>query len=235
MSRLEELKSLLSSSDHVTAAELASRLGVSLRTLNRDLGLLRDSGMPIDADRGRGGGLRLNRRWSVGRVNLDYREAIDALLSLAVAEKLGSALLLDRARSARHKLAATFSPAHQARIRLMRRRILIGDAASPDVMATYAPGSTTRRGMVAEAFFEMKRLEITYMDGQGRRTVREVEPQFLYLSWPVWYLLSWDELRRSVRTFRLDRIVQSKMKQSGFKLRNELPFLEAIEHTGERL
>src|SRR5262245_3605263 len=106
LNRLEELKSLLSSSEQVTAAELAGALGVSLRTLNRDLVLLRDSGMPIDSDRGRGGGLRLHRHWSVGRVNLDYREAIDALLSLAVAERLGSALFLEHARSTRNKLAA---------------------------------------------------------------------------------------------------------------------------------
>lgn len=235
LQRLEELKSLLVSRDHITAAELAAALAVSLRTLNRDLALLRESGMPIDSARGRGGGLRLHRHWSVGRVNLGYREAIDALLSLAVAEKLGSSLFLERIRTTRNKLATTFSPSHRDKIRSLRRRILIGEAATPGVLASYDAGQAVRRGAVTEAFFELRRLQITYVDGQDRRTVREVEPQFLYLSWPVWYLLAWDELRKGVRTFRIDRILESAITLKGFRLRDERPFLRAIEDAGNRL
>ena len=61
MRRLEELKGLLKAREHVTAAELSAELGVSIRTLNRDLEILRDSGIPIESDRGRGGGLWLQR------------------------------------------------------------------------------------------------------------------------------------------------------------------------------
>jgi predicted DNA-binding transcriptional regulator YafY len=233
--RLEELKSLLASREHVTAAELAAALRVSLRTLNRDLVLLRDGGLPIESARGRGGGLRLHRLWSPGRVNLDYREAIDALLSLAVMEKLGSTLFLERIAATRNKLAAAFSASHRHRIRLLRRRILIGAAASAEVMAGYDARRAIRRGAVTEAFFEMRRLQIVYLDGQGRRTMREVEPQFLYLAWPVWYLLAWDTLREDVRTFRIDRIVDSEIRTSGFRLRDESQFLRAVENAGERL
>jgi predicted DNA-binding transcriptional regulator YafY len=235
LQRLEELKSLLVSRDHGTAAELAAALAVSLRTLNRDLALLRESGMPIDSARGRGGGLRLHRHWSVGRVNLGYREAIDALLSLAVAERLGSSLFLERIGTARNKLAATFSPSHRDKIRSLRRRILIGEAATPGVMASYDARQAVRRGAVTEAFFELRRLRIAYVDGQHRRTRREVEPQFLYLSWPVWYLLAWDELRGGVRTFRIDRILESEIIPQAFRLRDERPFLQAIEDAGNRL
>lgn len=191
--------------------------------------------MPIDSARGRGGGLRLHRHWSIGRVNLGYREAIDALLSLALAEKLGSSLFLERITTTRNKLAATFSPSHRDKIRSLRRRILIGEAATPGVMASYDARQAVRRGAVTEAFFELKRLQIAYVDGHGRRTVREVEPQFLYLSWPVWYLLAWDELRGGVRTFRIDRIVESEIIPQGLRLRDERPFLQAIEDAGNRL
>lgn len=229
--RLEELKGLLKSREHVTAAELSAELGVSLRTLNRDLVLLRDTGVPIESDRGRGGGLRLHRHWSIGRVNLDYREAIDVLLSLAVIEKLGSALVLGHVKSTRNKLAATFSPSHRHKIRLLRRRILIGPSASPEVMASYSPPAV-RGGSVNEAFFEMRLLELVYLDANGRRSAREVEPQFLYLSWPVWYLLAWDQLRNDVRTFRVDRIAHAAMRADGFAFRPEGPFLKAIEGSG---
>jgi predicted DNA-binding transcriptional regulator YafY len=235
LQRLEQLKSLLASREHVTAAELAAALRVSLRTLNRDLALLRDGGMPIESDRGRGGGLRLHRQWSIGRVNLHYREAIDTLLSLAIAEKLGSPLFLERAAAARNKLAATFSASHRERIRMLRRRILVGEVASPQVLANYDPTRARGCGAVTEAFFEMKQLQITYLDGRGRTTKREVEPHFLYLSWPVWYLLAWDRLREDVRTFRIDRIVHAGIRPTGFRLRSEAQFLAAVENSGAPL
>lgn len=235
LQRLEQLKSILAARNHVTAAELADALHVSLRTLNRDLAVLRDAGTPIESDRGRGGGLRLHRQWSIGRVHLDYREAIDALLCLAVAEKLGSTLFLEHVRSTRNKLAATFSPAHRERIRLLRRRILIGEPASPEVMTSYDAKQRPRGNRVNEAFFEMKQLEIVYSDGRGKRSMRQIEPQFFYLSWPVWYLLAWDRMREDVRTFRIDRIIKASKRTDGFVLRAERPFMKAVEDTGERL
>ena len=51
LERLEELKGLLKAREHVTTADLAADLGVSLRTLRRDLDLLRDAGIPIESDR----------------------------------------------------------------------------------------------------------------------------------------------------------------------------------------
>jgi predicted DNA-binding transcriptional regulator YafY len=235
LQRLEQLKSLLAARNHITAAELANALNVSLRTLNRDLAVLRNAGTPIESDRGRGGGLRLHRQWSIGRVHLDYREAIDVLLSLAVAENLSSALFLEHVRSTRNKLAATFAPAHRERIRLLRRRILIGEPASPEVMTSYDAKQRLRGNSINEAFFEMKQLEIVYSDGRGKRSTRQIEPQFLYLSWPVWYLLAWDRMREDVRTFRIDRIIKASKRTEGFALRTERPFMKAVEDTGERL
>jgi predicted DNA-binding transcriptional regulator YafY len=233
--RLEELKALLRAREHVTAAELAAALHVSLRTLNRDLTLLREGGVPVESDRGRGGGLRLHRHWSIGRVNLDYREAIDVLLSIAITAKLGSALLLKTARSVRNKLAATFSPVHRQKINLARSRILIGNSASPSVFITYRPSGAASTYSLQEGFFEMKRLEIVYVDEKARRTSRIIEPQYLYLSWPAWYLLCWDELRHDIRCFRVDRIERAAVTMSSFRLRDKRPFLDAVGGLGEQL
>ena len=109
MHRLEELKGLLKAREHVTAAELAAVLGVSMRTLNRDLELLRDSGVPIESDRGRGGGLRLQRNWALGRLHLSPAEAIDLLLSIAIAERMNSPLLLQQLAAIKRKVVAAFS------------------------------------------------------------------------------------------------------------------------------
>src|SRR5262245_27142661 len=123
--RLEELKGLLKSREHVTAGELAAELGVSLRTLNRDLEILRNSGVPIESDRGRGGGLRLQRNWALGRLHLSPPEAIDLLLSMAIAERTNSPLLLRELGAVKRKIVAAFPESYQPKIRSLRKRILI--------------------------------------------------------------------------------------------------------------
>jgi predicted DNA-binding transcriptional regulator YafY len=197
LDRLERLQGLLRDGDLVTAAELAAELGVSTRSVARDLAVLRDSGVPIESDRGRGGGVRLPARWSLGRIHLSEEEAVDLLLSMAVAEKMDSPLLLDRLASARQKLAAAFSERQQARIRSLRKRILLGQPASERVLASYRKPPREMLALVKSAFFEMRLLRVSYADGAGRLTVREIEPQFLYLNVPVWYLLAWDRLREA--------------------------------------
>jgi len=66
----------------VTAAQLADRFGVTLRTIYRDLDALQDAGMPIKADRGRGGGYALDKSYQLPPVNFTAREAA-LLLALA--------------------------------------------------------------------------------------------------------------------------------------------------------
>jgi predicted DNA-binding transcriptional regulator YafY len=227
--RLEELKGLLKAREHVTASELADELGVSLRTLNRDVDLLRESGVPVESDRGRGGGLRLQRNWSLGRLHLRREEAIDLLLSMAIAERMNSPLLLQQLASVRRKIVAAFSEGYQANIRSLRKRILIGAPASQAVMSSFTP--VTHRGLtdIADAFFNMRCVRIGYIDQKGDLTTREVEPQFLYLNMPVWYLLSWDRMRKAVRNFRIDRIKSVTPLGATFRLADPKPFLADVD------
>ncbi len=108
--RLELLAVQLKQDTHCTVKELAIQLGVSTRTIARDISLMREQGMQIDADRGRGGGVRLNRNWGVGRLNLAYAEAVDLLISIAVAEQMNSPMFLANLGSVRRQLVASFSP-----------------------------------------------------------------------------------------------------------------------------
>src|SRR5438105_4837952 len=59
----------------VTAEALAERFGVTIRTVYRDLDLLRDGALPLRADRGRGGGYALERHYTLPPVNFTAREA----------------------------------------------------------------------------------------------------------------------------------------------------------------
>jgi predicted DNA-binding transcriptional regulator YafY len=227
--RLEELKALLKAREHATAADLSAELGVSLRTLNRDLAMLRDNGVPIESDRGRGGGLRLQRNWSLGRLHLSPEEAIDLLLSVAIAERMSSPLLLQQLAPIKRKIVAAFSEGYQAKIRSLRKRILVGAPASAQVLASFSPPARKPLAGIADAFFNMRCIAISYVDQNGVVTSRDVEPQFLYLNVPVWYLLAWDRLRAAVRHFRVDRIKSVTPIDAGFRLADPQLFLAEAE------
>jgi predicted DNA-binding transcriptional regulator YafY len=227
--RLEALKVLLAERDYTTAAELGEELGVSVRTVQRDLTFLRHLGMPVDSDRGRGGGLRLEHGWSLGRVHLSETEAIGLLLSLTMAEKIGSPLLLDDARSIARKIAASFAPAQSRRILAVRRRILVGASASPVVLSSYTPPSGRVTKPLLDAFANRRVAVISYQDQYAQVTEREIELQYLYYNVPVWYALAWDRLRDDVRSFRIDRIKTIHLRSETFSLRREERFLAAGE------
>lgn len=229
LDRLEELTGLLRSGDHHTAADLAARLGVSKRTLMRDLDILRQRGYPLETDRGRGGGLRLHRHWGIGRLNLSYREVIDLLLSLAIMERVGSPIFLGSLKAIRNKLSLSFPAEQRGRVQAIRRRILVGDLASARVLESYPEPRIPAAETIYGAFFDLRVLDMTYSDAQRQETRRRVEPHYLMLNWPVWYLLAWDHLRDDVRCFRLDRIADARVSDASFRLRRPEPFLADFE------
>lgn len=212
----------------MTVGALAAEFSVSVRTLFRDLEILRERGLPIEADRGRGGGVRLHRFWGVGRLNLDQREAVGLLVSLAIAEQLPSPWLFASMSSIRHKLAASFSPALRDRIAGLRSRILIGRSASAAVIQGFAPPSGEAIDALFAAFLDTRLFRFDYVDTAGRASSRRVEPQLLTLNYPVWYLVAWDLDREAVRSFRCDRIGNAVAGPESFRLRPPATFAAAI-------
>jgi predicted DNA-binding transcriptional regulator YafY len=74
----------------VTAQQLADRFGVTIRTIYRDLDALQDAGLPLRADRGRGGGYALDKAYQLPPINLTAREGalIVALGRMALDQRL---------------------------------------------------------------------------------------------------------------------------------------------------
>jgi predicted DNA-binding transcriptional regulator YafY len=227
--RLDALKVLLADRDATTAGDLAAELGVSVRTVQRDLATLRAFGLPIEGDRGRGGGVRLERGWSLGRVHLNESEALGLLLSLTIAEKIGSPLLLGDLRSITRKVSTAFAPAQARRIRGLRGRVLVGQPASGRIVTGYTPPRTAVTRALLDSFLYQRVVAIRYEDRTGALTEREIEPQYLYYNMPVWYALAWDRLRDDVRFFRIDRIHRIHPSATVFRLRRPDPFLAAGE------
>lgn len=173
--------------------------------------------------------MRLHPNWALGRMQLSAAEAIDVLLSIAIAEQVGSPVLLRHLAAIRRKIVAAFGETHQATIRALRKRILLGPPASDQVAASYRASPSRPLAGLAEAFLNTRCVVIDYVDRNGATTLREIEPQFLYLSMPVWYLLAWDRLRGAVRHFRADRIRRVTPVDSTFRVADQRPYVDEIE------
>ncbi|MGH1426592.1 MAG: helix-turn-helix transcriptional regulator [Arenicella sp.] len=227
--RMDRLIGLLRTDHAWTSLLLCHRLQVSHRTLMRDLSELRELGYPIESSKGRGGGIRLNGRWGVGRLHLTDQEVVSMLVSLAIAESLQSPLLLSTLSSIRQKITLSFPERQRHVVNKLRSRIFIGDHASERVLASFGDADQAVINAVNLSFFRQTRIRITYCDESHNVTNRDVEVQYLLLNWPVWYLLGWDDLRQAVRLFRIDRITSAQPLKAVFELRRKSDVLKGFE------
>lgn len=229
LQRLEILQARLKTGGPITVGQIAEELGVSVRTINRDIEILREQGLPIDADRGRGGGIRLHRQWGIGRVNLNYSEAVDLLVTLAIAEQMKSPLFMANLNGIRLKLMASFSPTMKTKVNQLKARILIGESASPFVLAHFTKANNKLTKKLHQAFLLQLGISIQYIAEDKTKTSRNIQVHYLLLCYPVWYALAWDELRQDIRTFRCDRIIKIQLLTDEFNLLPVSRFESALQ------
>lgn len=233
--RRNRLIGLLRSEEYWKTSDLREHLGVSQRTLMRELAELRRAGYPIESDRGRGGGIRLNGRWGIERLNLNHHEVVELILALAVMESLQSPLLTNNLKAIKQKLFQAFPQQQRNTVSDIRKRIMIGDNARANVVSHYTSPVEQISENIAESFLQRHCLEIEYQSEAGEHTLRVIEAQYILLNWPIWYILAWDHLRSSSRVFRIDRIKSARIIDSSFQLRKKhlftdiyMPFYQSI-------
>jgi predicted DNA-binding transcriptional regulator YafY len=190
---------------------------------------MRDQGLPIDADRGRGGGVRLDRTWGVGRLNLSYPEAVDLLISLAVSEQMNSPMFFANLGSVRRQLIASFSPDKRHKVKGLKARILIGSTASTVVQTTISQTKERPVQALHQAFLDQRTLNIRYQKESGDVSTRTIEPHYLLLNYPVWYVLAFDHLRDAPRAFRCDRVISADVSDDRFRLLPKGYFEQSLE------
>lgn len=227
--RLELLAVQLKQDGLCIIKDLANLHNVSERTIARDLQLMRDQGLPIDSDRGRGGGVRLDQNWGVGRLNLSYPEAVDLLISIAVAEQMNSPIFLANLGSIKRQLIASFSSDKRNKVSGLRSRILIGATASTFVQATVATSDGRAVQALHQAFLAQRALAIRYKKESGEKSKRMIEPHYLLLNYPVWYILAYDHLRQAPRAFRCDRLLSAEVSEAQFRLLPKVAFQDSLE------
>jgi predicted DNA-binding transcriptional regulator YafY len=207
-SRLVTLLLLLQTRGRMTAAELAQELEVSERTVHRDVDALGEAGVPIYAERGPHGGVRLVEGYRTRLTGMTGDEAEALFLSglPGPAAELGLGTVVTAARL--KVLAALPSELRVRASRLVERFYL-------DAAGWFRTGdSVPHLAAVAEAVWEGRRLWIEY-ERDDVRVERVLEPLGLVLKAGIWYAVA--SVEGEVRTYRLSRIVAARTLEERFE------------------
>ncbi|APS22395.1 DeoR faimly transcriptional regulator [Streptomyces sp. Tue 6075] len=199
--RLLRLLSLLQTHRDWSGADLADRLGVTPRTVRRDVDKLRELGYPVNAARGTGGGYQLGAGAELPPLLLDDEEAVAVAVGLRTAAGHGIEGIGESSVRALAKLEQVLPN------RLRRRVGALGAFTVPMLHGQDAsvvdPGLLTE---LAAACRDAERLRFAYRTHGGESSRRTVEPHRLVCTERRWYLVAWDLEREDWRTFRADRI-----------------------------
>jgi len=178
-----------------TAAWLADRLQVSVRTVYRDVADLQHQGVPIDGEAGVGYRMRAGFDLPPLMFTTDEAQALVAAVRLAQPRLDGG--LAAQAEAALSKVLAVLPPATRA---------------AAERLAIYAPGTGTdpatrdRLAALRHAIDARRKLRLHYRDLQDHRSARTVRPLGCFYWGDVWTLAAWCETRQDFRSFRVDRI-----------------------------
>lgn len=199
-SRLLELLELLQGRPLVTGRELGDRLGVDRRTVRRDVATLQRLGIPVEGERGVGGGYRLRPGYRLPPLMLTEDEATAVVLGLTAARRLalGDA---DGTDGALAKIHRVLPDALRRRVEALEATLAFTGAA----IAGEPPAGETVL-LLADAIRRSRRVRAQYRSFEGERTQRELSPYGLVVHAGRWYLAAHDHTRSALRTFRVDRI-----------------------------
>jgi len=215
-SRTLRLLSLLQIHRYWPGAELADRLGVSVRTLRRDVDRLRELGYPVEAQRGVDGGYQLAPGAALPPLVVDDEEAVALAIGLRAAAQGAVAGIEESSIRALTKVVQVMPP------RLRRRVDALRTATVPAVWSSGPTVDSDVLTTVAQSCRDEERLRFSYTAHRGERTERHVEPHRLVSLGRRWYLVAYDLTRHDWRSFRLDRLAGPVSTSERFRPR-ELP------------
>lgn len=216
-SRTLRLLALLQRHRHWSGEGLADALGVSIRTVRRDIDRLRELGYPVEASRGVDGGYELAPGAVLPPLVLDDEEAV----ALAVGLQASTMNAPDGVGEAS---ARALAKVVQVMPKALGRRVeaVLAATAAPEWLRGGPAIDPLALATLAQACRDAERVSFDYAAADGARTSREAEPLRLVPLWRRWYLVAYDLQRHDWRTFRLDRL--SAPRPSGQRFRpRELP------------
>ncbi|HLJ85805.1 MAG TPA: YafY family protein [Candidatus Angelobacter sp.] len=222
---------ILQARDHVTGAELAERLEVDLRTVQRYIVRLKDLSIPIDSSRGVGGAYRLRPGFRLPPLLLTNEEAFALSLGLRALRQVGLSAFAPATEGALAKLGRVLPDALRESLRTVEDVVVI----EPGPWVTSTSVECLIRA--ASAIRLSRRIRFAYRSHGGADSQRQIEPYGVMHMDGRWYLIGYCLSRQAMRTFRLDRVTGIEVCKAGFRrpdnfdarryLQDRMPFIQS--------
>jgi predicted DNA-binding transcriptional regulator YafY len=202
---------ILQARDFVSGAELAERLEVDLRTVQRYIVRLKDLNIPIDASRGVGGAYRLRPGFRVPPLLLTNEEAFAFSLGLRALRQVGLSAFAPATEGTLAKLERVLPETLRESVRTVEEVVAI----EPGPWVVSTPVELLIRA--ATAIRSEKRLRFRYRSHSGEGSRRQIEPYAVMHTDGRWYLIGHCLARKALRTFRLDRVTDLEVSTARFR------------------
>lgn len=227
-SRLLELLELLQTQPLATGREIADRLEIDRRTVRRYVAALQSLGIPVEGERGVGGGYRMRPGFRLPPLMLSDDEAVVVVLGLLTAQRTGLVTTEEAVDGALAKI-------HRVLPEALRRRVEgLEDALGFTWPATAGePVATEAALLLADAIRRRRRVTARYRSFEGEESERDLSPHGLVVHSGRWYVAAHDHGRDALRTFRVDRM--SRVAVSGGAARVTPDGFDAVEYVRRSL
>ncbi|MCC7446528.1 MAG: YafY family transcriptional regulator [Anaerolineae bacterium] len=200
--RLITLIMLLQRQPNQKAAELAEKLGVSVRSLHRYMAMLDEMGVPVYSERGPNGGFSLVRGYKMPPLIFTPEEAAAIYLGTGLVGEMWGQLYEDAARGALAKIENVLPDAQRAEVAWVRRT-LVTTGLQRRGLQPFAPLLEALRGAIRS----QERVWLVYQgNNQPEPIERPFDPYALAYRQGWWYVIGYCHLRQAIRSLRVDRI-----------------------------
>lgn len=196
----------LLSHDKITAAELAQKYEVSTRTVMRYIDVLDCGGVPISSQKGKYGGIKISDNYRLNSQYFseeEYCRLIPALKSYDLQDKTTQSII-DKLTILSKNLRKNY---------ILNSAQLVVD--TPMTQALQDKFALAQKAIVSNHI-----CSITYHDGKGEITTREIEPYSLLLKDGLWYIYAYCLVRKDFRFFKITRVATITQLDKSFKPRH---------------
>ena len=215
--RLITLIMLLQDHPNQKAAELADKLGVSVRTLHRYIGMLDEIGIPVYSERGPYGGFSLVRGYKLPPLVFTPEEAVAIYLGTSLVGQMWGQLYQEPAQGALAKLDNVLPDEQRGEVAWAQRSMVARDLHQTDP-GTFSPVLEKLR----RAARQHRQIKMLYQaSSSAEQNERQVNPYALVYRGGWWYLVGFCHLRDALRTFRVDRIQQLELLSQPFQMQED--------------
>lgn len=212
--RLITLIMLLQRQPNQKAADLAEKLGVSVRSLHRYIAMLDEMGIPVYSERGPQGGFSLVRGYKMPPLIFTPQEASAICIGAGLVNEIWGQLYHEAAQGALAKIENVLPEEQLSEITWARRTLVASQVQRPGLQPF-----ASLLGALRNAIRLQHRVKLLYQGGtHTHASWREFDPYALAFRSGWWYVIGRCHLRQAIRAFRVDRIQQFEQLATPYQI-----------------